>query len=298
MRDQCFDPCCDPLTCTLRVHAHCASHQACCHRCQLRPIGHVCRPARSVCDVAEVCTGDDGDCPEDGYLIDGTVCGISGQCWKGNCSDVEQQCRDLWGSDASTADEHCYERNGLGLEYGNCGTDRDGIFRKCAVENVHCGTLHCRGGSQTPLNLKFNSFNLQFLHETKQIQCKMVTNLDIGMVMDGSSCGSGKVCVQGICSPLVQVSPPVHCPSNNLAYQCSGHGDCTTTRRCLCYNGWMGTACDTKTNITHSTTIAPSDVSHFSDIFIPSFAGKLFHLFFCDFDDPYEFANAISSIEN
>uniref|UniRef100_A0AAF5PS84 Uncharacterized protein n=7 Tax=Wuchereria bancrofti TaxID=6293 RepID=A0AAF5PS84_WUCBA len=272
MRDQCFDPCCDPLTCTLRAHAHCASHQACCHRCQLRPTGHVCRPARSVCDVAEICTGDDGDCPEDGYLIDGTICGISGQCWKGNCSDVEQQCRDLWGSDAATADEHCYERNGLGLEYGNCGTDRDGMFRKCAVENVHCGTLHCRGGFQTPLDLKFNSFNLQFLHETKQIQCKVITNLDIGMVMDGSSCGSGKVCVQGICSPLIQVSPPVHCPSNNLAYQCSGHGDCTTTRRCLCYNGWMGTACDTKTNITHSTTTEPSNIQHFSDIFIPSFA--------------------------
>lgn len=52
----------------------------------------------------------------------------------------------------------------------------------------------------------------------------MVTNLDIGVVMDGSSCGSGKICVQGICSPLIQISPPVHCPSNNLAYQCSGHG--------------------------------------------------------------------------
>ncbi|KAM3724644.1 Disintegrin and metalloproteinase domain-containing protein [Dirofilaria immitis] len=272
-REQCLDPCCDPLTCTLRAHAHCASHQACCHRCQLRPIGHVCRAARSVCDVAEMCTGDDGDCPIDGYLIDGTVCGISGQCWKGNCSDVEQQCRDLWGSDATTAEEHCYERNGLGLEYGNCGTDRDGMYKKCAVENVHCGTLHCRGGFQTPVNLKLNSFNLQFLHESKQIQCKMVTNLDVGVVMDGSSCGSGKVCIQGICSPLVQVSPPVHCPSNNLAYQCSGHGDCTTTRRCLCYNGWMGIACDTKTNITHFTTIEPSDISHFGDIFIPSFAG-------------------------
>lgn len=64
---------------------------------QLRPAGHQCRPARSLCDVAEVCTGNDGDCPDDGYLIDGTVCGISGQCWKGNCSDIEQQCRDLWG---------------------------------------------------------------------------------------------------------------------------------------------------------------------------------------------------------
>uniref|UniRef100_A0A915PXI3 EGF-like domain-containing protein n=1 Tax=Setaria digitata TaxID=48799 RepID=A0A915PXI3_9BILA len=274
LREQCLDPCCDPVTCTLRAHAHCASHQSCCHRCQLRPVGHVCRPARSVCDVAETCTGDDGNCPDDGYLIDGTVCGISGQCWKGNCSDIERQCRDLWGSDAATADEHCYKRNGLGLEYGNCGLDRDGTYRKCEVENVHCGTLHCRAGSQTPVDLNLNSFNLQFLHETKQIQCKMVTNFDVGMVMDGSSCGSGKVCVQGICSPLVQVSPPVHCPSNNLAYQCSGHGDCTTARRCVCYSGWMGTACDTKTNITYSTTTSSSsDVSHFSDIFIPSFTG-------------------------
>lgn len=76
--------------------------------------------------------------------------------------------------DAATADEHCYERNRLGLEYGNCGTDRDGMYRKCAVENVHCGTLHCQGGFQTPVDLKLNSFNLQFLHETKQIQCKYV----------------------------------------------------------------------------------------------------------------------------
>lgn len=52
----------------------------------------------------------------------------------------------------------------------------------------------------------------------------MVTNPDAGVVMDGSNCGTGKVCVQGICSPLVQVAPPAHCPSNNLAYQCSGHG--------------------------------------------------------------------------
>ncbi|VDM29888.1 unnamed protein product [Toxocara canis] len=34
-RDECFDPCCDPLTCTLRAHAQCAAHQPCCLRCQV-----------------------------------------------------------------------------------------------------------------------------------------------------------------------------------------------------------------------------------------------------------------------
>lgn len=268
-REECFDPCCDPLTCTLRAHAQCAAHQPCCHRCQLRPAGHVCRVSRSVCDVPEVCSGHDGDCPSDGFLVDGTVCGISGQCWKGNCSDVVQQCRDLWGDDATTADEHCFERNEQGAEYGNCGEDRDGNLRKCAIENIRCGTLHCRGGGQAPRDHRLNSFNLQFLHEAKQIQCKTVTQTAFGMVLDGSNCGSGKVCVQGICLLLTQVSPPVHCPSNNLALQCSGHGDCTTSLRCLCYDGWAGAACDTRSNTSRRLipTTAPSN-----DIFIPSLA--------------------------
>ncbi|VDM41472.1 unnamed protein product, partial [Toxocara canis] len=229
----------------------------------LRPAGHICRPSRSICDVPEVCTGEHGDCPSDGYLIDGTVCGINGQCWKGNCSDIEQQCRQLWGEDALAADEHCFERNQLGAEYGNCGEDREGNLRKCALENIRCGTLHCRGGGQSPIDHRLNSFNLQFLHEAKQIQCKMVTQSSFGMVSDGSNCGSGKVCVHGICLPLAQVSPPVHCPTNNLALQCSGHGDCTTSQRCLCFDGWAGNACDTRSNSSRRfsfTSTVPSDV--------------------------------------
>ncbi|KAI1729258.1 reprolysin (M12B) family zinc metalloprotease domain-containing protein [Ditylenchus destructor] len=34
-RDECLDPCCDPISCTLRSHAQCASHQPCCHRCEV-----------------------------------------------------------------------------------------------------------------------------------------------------------------------------------------------------------------------------------------------------------------------
>lgn len=52
----------------------------------------------------------------------------------------------------------------------------------------------------------------------------MITNSEAGIVSDGSSCGSSKVCIQGVCLPLLQVSSPVHCPTNNLAYHCSGHG--------------------------------------------------------------------------
>ncbi|KAK0418307.1 hypothetical protein QR680_013490 [Steinernema hermaphroditum] len=257
-RDECFDPCCDPLTCTLRAHAQCAAHQACCHHCELRKAGHVCRESRGVCDVVEMCDGMSGDCPADGHLVDGTVCGIDGQCWKGNCSDLNAQCQQIWGPKARSASVACFEHNAKGLEYGNCGNDREGSKKKCATENIRCGTLHCSGGEGSPMNSLLNSFNFQFLHEDRQVQCKAITNPLIGLVADGTSCGSGRVCVQGACLPLVQVSPPVHCPSNNLALQCSGHGDCTTTQKCLCYDGWAGVACDIKSNTTRRIHAIPT----------------------------------------
>ncbi|TKR67593.1 hypothetical protein L596_023722 [Steinernema carpocapsae] len=108
------------------------------------------------------------------------------------------------------------------------------------------------------MNTLLNSFNFQFLNGDNPVQCKAITNPLIGLVADGTSCGSGRVCVQGACLPLVQVSPPVHCPSNNLALQCSGHGDCTTTQKCLCYDGWAGVACDIKSNTTRRIHAVPA----------------------------------------
>ncbi|CAI4230543.1 unnamed protein product [Auanema sp. JU1783] len=248
-REQCTDPCCDPLTCTLRAHAQCAAHHSCCHRCELRKQGEVCRSSKSSCDVAEVCDGKTGDCPADGHLVDGTTCGEDGQCWRGNCSDPQAQCKNLWGRDSHVADLTCFEQNSKGYEYANCGSGPDGI-KACQVEDARCGTLHCEGGSASPMIGSLKAFTFQFSQNAKQIQCKSVADAPLALSADGSSCGSGRVCVAGSCVEMTSVSAPVACPSNNHALQCSGHGDCTTTALCVCFAGWSGEACDIRSNST------------------------------------------------
>ncbi|KAI6176677.1 hypothetical protein M3Y97_00824700 [Aphelenchoides bicaudatus] len=268
-KDECSDPCCDPISCTLKAHAQCAAHHSCCNRCKLADAGQICRMARSICDVAETCDGISGDCPTDGYLVDGISCGLNGNCWKGNCSDSEQQCKQLWGDEAHAAEEACFDHNFKGVEYGNCGRDRNGQFVPCANENKRCGILHCKDGGNLPRFSNLTSFNFQFLADGKQIQCKSITNIGVGLVEDGTTCGSGRVCLEGTCLPLAQVSPPVHCPSNNLALSCSGHGDCTTTQNCLCYDGWTGIACDVRSN-TSRRLVFPSNDKSGVNLIIPS----------------------------
>uniref|UniRef100_A0A0K0DZ19 Disintegrin and metalloproteinase domain-containing protein 2 n=2 Tax=Strongyloides stercoralis TaxID=6248 RepID=A0A0K0DZ19_STRER len=247
-QESCTDPCCDANTCRLRSFAQCASHQECCHRCEIKKAGQICRPSRSSCDVPEICDGESGDCPIDGYMIDGTACGINGNCWKGNCSDIDQECKKIWGHEASAAELACFEQNERGVEYANCGLNKDNTFQKCDFENVRCGSLQCKDGTGNPIDDSLNSFNFNFVTEGKRVTCKAITNPFLGRVPNGASCGPSKICIDGTCLPLAKVSPPVYCPSNNLAFSCSGHGDCITSQKCLCYDGWAGVACDIKSN--------------------------------------------------
>ncbi|KAK5975951.1 Disintegrin and metalloproteinase domain-containing protein unc-71 [Trichostrongylus colubriformis] len=268
-RETCTDPCCDPLTCTLRAHAQCAAHHQCCHRCELRKAGEVCRSARSSCDVAETCDGKSGDCPPDGHLMDGTACGRSGQCWRGNCSDPHQQCQEIWGEGARVAEQECFKQNTRGHEYANCGSiDGTGTYRSCQQEHIRCGTLHCQDGSTTPSQAALRAFTFQFQQDDKQVQCKSIADEKVGLVQDGSSCGPGRLCVAGSCVEMSSVSTAVTCPSNNHALQCSGHGDCTTTAICVCFAGWTGTACDTRSN----TTIGKSRGQPRTIVNVPSIA--------------------------
>nr|CDJ94468.1 Peptidase M12B and Blood coagulation inhibitor and ADAM and EGF domain containing protein [Haemonchus contortus] len=269
-RETCTDPCCDPLTCTLRAHAQCAAHHQCCHRCELRRSGEICRSARSSCDVAETCDGKSGDCPPDGHLMDGTACGRAGQCWRGNCSDPHQQCQEIWGDSARVAEQECFKQNTRGHEYANCGTiDGTGTYRSCQQEHIRCGTLQCQDGATTPSQSALRAFTFQFLQDDKQVQCKSIADENVGLVKDGSSCGPGRLCVAGSCVEMSSVSTTITCPSNNHALQCSGHGDCTTTAICVCFAGWTGTACDVRSN----TTMGKSRGQARTIVNVPSIAG-------------------------
>uniref|UniRef100_A0A1I8BQT6 Disintegrin domain-containing protein n=1 Tax=Meloidogyne hapla TaxID=6305 RepID=A0A1I8BQT6_MELHA len=282
-RDQCTDPCCDPFTCRLRPHANCAAHEECCHRCHIRPSGHLCRPTRSICDVAERCDGKSGECPPDSHLLDGTHCGLgnNGQCWQGDCIDSDAQCRELWGKGARVAEALCFSKNGHALEYGNCGRDGDGRFMECAPENERCGLLQCHEGSASPTVPNATAFAFQFVQEERPVQCKVVTNSPLGFVRDGTSCGEGRVCIKNVCLPLAQVSPPVKCPtSGSNVSQCSGHGDCTSSGQCLCFDGWTGKSCDLRTPTRradnhHSPSLEFSSLRDISTRFVGVSDGKV-----------------------
>uniref|UniRef100_A0A3Q3FEX2 Disintegrin domain-containing protein n=1 Tax=Labrus bergylta TaxID=56723 RepID=A0A3Q3FEX2_9LABR len=53
---ECKNPCCNATTCKLKAGAACAEGE-CCHKCQLKQTGSVCRPKAGDCDLTEYCTG-------------------------------------------------------------------------------------------------------------------------------------------------------------------------------------------------------------------------------------------------
>ncbi len=58
---------------------------ACCTSlCELAPAGTPCRPAANVCDVAELCTGDNDACPDDVVAPDGLACDDGNPCTTGD----------------------------------------------------------------------------------------------------------------------------------------------------------------------------------------------------------------------
>ncbi|KAG1468687.1 hypothetical protein G6F56_003690 [Rhizopus delemar] len=85
--------CCDSTTCKFKSGAVCDDvNDLCCDSCQFRPANYTCRAASTECDVAEVCSGTSGACPQDVYKEDLTSCGNGLQCASGQCTSRDQQC--------------------------------------------------------------------------------------------------------------------------------------------------------------------------------------------------------------
>ncbi|KAF6092063.1 hypothetical protein HJG60_000285 [Phyllostomus discolor] len=221
------DPCCQ-LSCTLRLGAACA-FGLCCQDCQILPTGTVCRQQENTCDLPEWCNGTSNHCPEDVYVQDGFPCEDGGYCYEKRCNNREEQCRNIFGKEAKSANQSCYTKmNTRGERFGNCGI-RGAEYVRCNMSDVLCGRVQCENVTEIPL-LRDHST----VHWTRfnDITCwgtdyhlGMATP-DIGDVKDGTECGADHVCIKRKCvhlSLLVTGCSPETCNMNGV---CNNRNNC------------------------------------------------------------------------
>ncbi|XP_071515149.1 disintegrin and metalloproteinase domain-containing protein unc-71 isoform X3 [Panulirus ornatus] len=271
-REKCdlIDPCCDPLTCRLKLEAECASGP-CCDNCRLRRKGYLCRKAQTECDIPEFCNGLHGSCPMDIYKKTGNKCGNGkGYCFKGICPTLNNQCELIWGYGGQASDETCYKQfNVDGVIYGNCGRHHNGSYIKCELGNIMCGTLQCQHGMQHPVtpNMDQSYSRTIVAMGGQEYECKTVRyemgddgkGGDWTLVHDGTACGEKLICVNQTCESLYPYIEPGHCETNNNALECSGHGVCSNINSCYCTPGWTGIDCSIFDNSSLYTTPHPED---------------------------------------
>ncbi|XP_040847844.1 disintegrin and metalloproteinase domain-containing protein 8 isoform X3 [Ochotona curzoniae] len=219
----CRNPCCNATTCQLAEGAVCA-HGACCHACQVRPAGELCRPAKDACDLEELCDGQEHECPEDSFRENGTPC-PEGFCYKGTCPSLTQRCQELWGPGARVAMNTCFTYS---ISPSCQGSIPIGLGRA-----DRCGILFCEGGLEPPLR--------RYCTITSSVAtCQALftdSNMAFEAVPSGTKCGPSQVCWDGRCQGLDVYR------SRNCSAKCHGHGVCNHKRECHCLAGWAPPYC-------------------------------------------------------
>uniref|UniRef100_A0A4W3JQB2 ADAM metallopeptidase domain 22 n=1 Tax=Callorhinchus milii TaxID=7868 RepID=A0A4W3JQB2_CALMI len=225
--------------CKLIDGAKC-SNGLCCHECQIKPKGDVCREEVNDCDIPEVCNGNSSQCPRNVLKMDGYTCDkTEGRCFDGRCKSRERQCKYIWGEKATAADRLCYEKLNIeGTEKGNCGKSKDkDTWIQCKKQDVLCGYLLCSNTLRHPkVGELWGDVTLSsILQKHKSINCsgghvKLDVDTDLGYVEDGSPCGNDRMCFEHKCLPLQKFNFSV-CSSTNGTQNCSGHG---VEYDCLC----------------------------------------------------------------
>ncbi|XP_049711572.1 disintegrin and metalloproteinase domain-containing protein 8 isoform X4 [Elephas maximus indicus] len=174
---ECRDPCCNATYCQLTEGAECAQG-ACCHKCQVKPAGELCRAPKDVCDLGEYCDGQQPECPEDVFQENGTPC-LGGYCHNGACPTLNQRCNDLWGPGTRAAAETCFSYS---------------LLQRCQGSSLSradpCGILYCQGGQKPPQRTSC-AITHSFGH------CQALVTEDgraYETVPVGTRCGEGKVC--------------------------------------------------------------------------------------------------------
>ncbi|XP_077062075.1 disintegrin and metalloproteinase domain-containing protein 9 [Siphateles boraxobius] len=241
---ECNNKCCNADTCTLTKGSACAVG-SCCENCQINVAGTPCRPSVNTCDLPEFCGGSSPFCPSDFYTMDGIPCASNTAfCFEGRCQTFEYQCKQLFGSGATKADDKCFSyANTKGSVFGNCGNSGSKP-KPCEVQNAMCGKIQCVFDSNNPP--RGATVSVEKI-EGGTITC-MNADFDLGpdmtdpaYVKTGSVCAPGKVCLDFTCLNSSVLDQSQKCDAQR---NCNSNGVCNDQFHCHCNNGWAPPNCD------------------------------------------------------
>ncbi|XP_030603455.1 disintegrin and metalloproteinase domain-containing protein 8a [Archocentrus centrarchus] len=233
--EECKNPCCNATTCKLNAGAQCAEG-ACCHNCQLKPTGSVCRPKAGDCDLAEYCTGFSAVCPTDAYTQNGLSCNRGkGYCYNGQCPSRREHCKRLWGPDAEVASDACF------YLHGNCR--KTAFNQRCSSRDQSCGTLFCSGGWEFPVTSRKSIYKAGNGDMCNMASMNPEDNYpeDLGMVPTGTKCGNNMVCYNQRCQEIKNIRMYGR---DDCSAKCNNHGVCNHESTCHCDPGWAPPFCD------------------------------------------------------
>ncbi|XP_006884856.1 PREDICTED: disintegrin and metalloproteinase domain-containing protein 20-like [Elephantulus edwardii] len=232
------DPCCLP-DCTLKPGAACA-FGLCCKDCNFLHSGYLCRPQANECDLPEWCNGTYHQCPEDVYMMNGIPCNDSSYCFEKRCNSHDTQCKEIFGQNAKSAPQICYNRvNSQGDRFGHCGI-KDESYIKCDIADRLCGRLQCENMSILPsLHQHSTLHQMQFKSTTcwgTDYHAGMPLP-DNGLVKDGTDCGPHKICLKHKCISMSSLSRQCD------PMTCNMRGVCNSKEHCHCDYGWAPPNC-------------------------------------------------------
>ncbi|XP_051530433.1 disintegrin and metalloproteinase domain-containing protein 9 [Myxocyprinus asiaticus] len=241
---ECSNKCCNAATCTLTKGSTCAAG-SCCENCQIKVSGTPCRPSVNPCDLPEFCGGESAFCPADFYLMDGLPCaGNTAFCYEGRCQTFDYQCKQLFGSGATEADQKCFSYvNTIGNEFGNCGYSGSRPV-PCSVANSMCGKIQCIFDSNKPPAgaavsvVKIEGDTITCMNADFRLGSDVP---DPAYVKTGSVCAPGKVCLDFKCLNSSVLDQSQKCDAQR---NCSSNGVCNDHFNCHCDNGWAPPNCN------------------------------------------------------